>query len=118
MKPKLLIVDDEEINLYLLNARFSSAFEVFQAIGGREALEVLSKEPDMKYMITDFKMPNMNGVELATKADADYEKLVCFLLTGYEIIEDIEIALEAGIIKKVFKKPFDYELIKSDLDQY
>ena len=52
------------------------------------------------------KMPGMNGIEFIKKAKESFPDIVFFILTGYEITEEITLALEEKLIHKYFKKPF------------
>jgi len=60
---KLLYVDDEFINLQLFKFNFQKEYELFLASSGSEALSILEKE-DINVIISDLKMPGMNGIEL------------------------------------------------------
>jgi two-component system, chemotaxis family, sensor kinase CheA len=63
--PKILIVDDEEINRLLLKTYLlKSNFEVVIAFNGEEALQLLKEDKNIDYVLTDIMMPKMNGVEL------------------------------------------------------
>ena len=64
---RVLIVDDDEIALELLGAAIASAgYEVSTASDGCEALEIL-RTGVFRVVITDWEMPNMNGIELCRK---------------------------------------------------
>jgi len=106
-KIKILYVDDEEPNLYLFKYNFSKYFEVFTANRGSEALEVLNEQHDIKVVISDMKMPLMSGIEFIKKAQETYSSTKYFLLTGFDINEEIKDALNKQLILKCFKKPFN-----------
>jgi len=65
MKEKALVVDDEkdlrEILSYILT---ESGFEVFQAEDGLKGIEVFDQNPDISIVISDIRMPKLDGVEL------------------------------------------------------
>ena len=64
-KNSLLIVDDEEINLYVLHGMLSQNYTVYMAKGGASALELTDKYmPDL--ILLDIIMPDMNGFEVLT----------------------------------------------------
>jgi CheY-like chemotaxis protein len=79
----VLLVDD---NLDGLMARKSlledQGFVITTATNGEEGLEALSKA-DFDLMVTDFKMPKMNGIELIRCAKASHPKLPIILLSGF-----------------------------------
>jgi CheY-like chemotaxis protein len=62
---KVLVVDDESIIRAMLRKLFErSGFEVLEAESGREALEVVAADPDIAAVVSDFIMPELNGLEL------------------------------------------------------
>lgn len=104
---KVLYVDDEDINLYLFKASFKNNFEVITAQSGPEALNILASRSDIDKVITDMKMPEMNGLEFVFKAvDLGY-KIPFYLLTGFDKTPEIEDALKQKVILHYFRKPFD-----------
>jgi diguanylate cyclase (GGDEF)-like protein len=62
---KAMIVDDSSTaRHYVGDLPAHYQFQVFKAAGGKEALETLAEHPDIRLVVTDFHMPNMNGVEM------------------------------------------------------
>ena len=61
--PRILYVDDEVINLELLQLTFMNEFKVVTALSAREGLDELEKDPDIRVVISDLKMPEMNGLD-------------------------------------------------------
>lgn len=67
-KPKLLLVDDDDlIRATLGNELKNAGYEVLLADGGKEALKIISNEPKLNLAILDIKMKGMSGIELAQK---------------------------------------------------
>ena len=106
-KPKILYVDDEIVNLQLFKLVFSNKYEVFTAENGLKGLELLDNNHSVSIVISDMKMPLMNGIEFIQKSKAKYQKISYFILTGYEITNEIQEALNLGLIVKYFRKPFN-----------
>jgi two-component system, response regulator, stage 0 sporulation protein F len=104
--PTLLYVDDEPLNLTLFEINFQKKYTVKTALSGEKGLDILRSEPSIAVVITDMKMPGMNGIEFIRKAKENFPEIVFFILTGYEITEEITKALEEKLIYKYFKKPF------------
>jgi two-component system, response regulator, stage 0 sporulation protein F len=104
--PTLLYVDDEPLNLRLFEVNFGKRFIVRTAMSGEQGLEILRGDPSIPVVITDMKMPGMNGIEFIKKAKEQFPEIVFFILTGYEITDEITRALENKLIYKYFKKPF------------
>ncbi len=93
---KILIVDDEELIVKLLSMSLrSDGYETFSAYSGQQGLEVFKSEsPDI--VITDIKMPGMDGLELLKKIkDFDPEKEV-IIVTGHGDIDSTIAALQYG----------------------
>ena len=72
---KVLIVDDSSNSRnYLQRLLDRHHYQVLQANCGKEAIEVLHKNPDIKLIITDKEMPNMDGLELCNHVRSTYSK--------------------------------------------
>jgi two-component system response regulator (stage 0 sporulation protein F) len=115
-KHKILYVDDEIINLQLFKLVFSNKYEVFTAENGLKGLELLDNIQDISIVISDMKMPFMNGIEFIQKSKVKYQNISYFILTGYEITDEIQEALNLGLIVKYFKKPFNKSEIISEIE--
>ena len=116
-KIKVLYIDDEVINLELFVYNFSEKFEVITDCSGINGLAQLQNHPDIKVVISDMKMPNMNGLEFITKAKEIYEDKRYYILTGYDITEEIKQALETKLILKYFRKPFNIREIENTISE-
>jgi len=119
MKTKdILLVDDDIDYLQLFSTILESeGFDVSTASGGINALETL-KHNKFKMMITDFNMPEINGVELATKVKEQRSDMRIVLASGGDLSEIVEDAANAGI-SELFSKPIKLqkflEVIRSSL---
>ncbi|MCU4166718.1 response regulator [Carboxylicivirga caseinilyticus] len=107
VRRKILYVDDEEINLLLFESNFKSLYNVIIAHDGFEGLKVLEDNPDTLVIISDMKMPGMNGIEFIKKAKTKYPDKKYYILTGFEITDEIKKAMESGLILEYFSKPFE-----------
>lgn len=115
---KILYVDDEESNLFLFKVNFDSKYPVFTASSGPQGLRELETHHDeIIVVISDMRMPSMNGVEFIRKAREKYENIVYFILTGYDYNEEIDAALKSNIIQKFFTKPFDMQEIEKAIHE-
>ncbi len=106
---KILYVDDEEINLELFAINFKDSYEVLTAYDGYGGLEVLNSNIDISIVISDMKMPGMNGIEFIKRARQKYPYKKYYILTGFEITNEIKEALSNGLILEYFCKPFEIE---------
>jgi CheY-like chemotaxis protein len=104
---KVLYVDDEAINVMLFKANFKKTFMVITGMSGFEGLELLAQHPDVRVVISDMKMPGMNGIEFIKKAKSKYPHLIFYILTGFDITPEIEDALASGLIAEYYSKPFN-----------
>lgn len=105
-KLSILYVDDEPVNLMLFDRMFEKTYTVLTAESGLKGIELLGENNEVKVVISDMKMPTMNGIEFITKAKSMYPNIQFYLLTGYEITKEIQESLSSGLILKYFQKPF------------
>ena len=69
---KILYVDDEFINLEIFEINFSEKYEVFTALDAKSGLEVLAKESGIVVVISDMRMPEMNGIDFIKIAKSQF----------------------------------------------
>ena len=106
-KPKILYVDDEVINLQLFEINFCGKYEVLTADRGMKALEILANNLDVVVVVSDMKMPHMDGLEFIKRAKERHPNIKFYILTGFEITKEIQEAINSKIILKYFMKPFN-----------
>ena len=111
----ILYVDDEPINLQIFEINFKKKFNVLVSPSGYLGLEKLKQYPFVKVVISDMKMPEMSGIEFIKKARKEYPSLLYFILTGFDITEEISLALQQNIIHKYFRKPFNLKEIEKTI---
>lgn len=108
-KKTILYVDDELTNLMLFAEIFNKEYNVITGLSGFEGLDKLKQHPGIRVVFSDMKMPGMNGVEFISQARKEHEDKTYFLITGYDISEEIAQALDNKIIARYFGKPFNLE---------
>ncbi len=116
----LLIVDDEQSYRQLLTLVFDGEnHSIRTAMNGREAMELLHVEP-ADVIITDVKMPDMNGIELLRAARELLPDIGIVLMTAFATVETAREAFKLGADDFV-QKPFDVEelkiIVKKSLDR-
>jgi diguanylate cyclase (GGDEF)-like protein len=97
--PRLLIVDDQAINLHVLYQIFSNDYEVFIASSGAEALAFCQKQqPDL--ILLDVMMPHMDGYEVCRllKTDSLTRNIPIIFVTANSSAEEEEEGLSAGAV--------------------
>ncbi len=114
---KILYVDDEPINTKLFEISFKDKFPVISAENGLHGLDVLNANSDTKIVLSDMKMPVMNGIEFIEKAKEKYPDKKFFILTGFEITDEIQKAIETGLIVKYFRKPLNMKDIETSINE-
>ena len=113
----ILYVDDEIINLRVFEISLKKKYRIITASPGLDALQVLQADDNIDIVVSDMKMPGMNGIEFISEAKKRHGHLKFFILTGFEINEDILQALKSGLILKYFRKPIDIKDLTHTLDE-
>ena len=107
-KHTILIVDDEDNNLQLLKRSLRRNYNVLVAINGREALEMVDIVGDeISMIISDQRMPEMQGVDFLQEVSKKYPDIIKILLTGYTDTEVIIEAINKCNLYQYILKPFD-----------
>ena len=116
-KLKLLVVDDEPDNLDLLYRTFRRQYHVFKASSGAEALALLEEEGEMAIIISDQRMPKMNGTEFLSHTVERFPDTIRMVLTGYTDVEDLVSAINSGKVFKYITKPWNPKKLKEIVAQ-
>jgi len=112
---KVLCVDDEPNILSALRRMLSlEGFEVFTADSGAQALELLARE-SVNVIISDMKMPGMNGTELLEKIRQQWPQTMRLLLTGASDVSGAIDAINQGAIYRYISKPWNDEELLSTI---
>jgi len=111
MTYKLLIVDDEQANIRLLERLFRQDYFCLTASSGEEAIELLDQH-EVAVIITDQRMPGMNGVELLKRSADRRPHMVRILLTGYTDLEALIEAVNCGLVYMYINKPWNNDDLK------
>ncbi|MHA6482533.1 response regulator [Paenibacillus sp. strain BS8-2] len=107
--PKILVVDDETIFRRGLRAMIASWDPEWEVVGdakdGHEALELLQKlKPDV--LLTDIRMPKMDGLQLQTIAREQFPELLCVVISGFEDFSYVRQSMRSGA-KDYIMKPVE-----------
>ncbi|MFH1652831.1 MAG: response regulator [Pseudomonadota bacterium] len=115
-KKKVLIVDDETEIRKMLNSFFKKIdYEAISVESGQLGLNILSKE-NFDVLVSDIKMPFMDGVEFAKKAKALRPNMAIILLTGNASVDTAQEAIRIGI-NDYLTKPIDLNGLKSAVEK-
>lgn len=107
MKHRVLFVDDEPNVLESIRRNLRKYFEIETADGGDAALELLKTGDDFAVVVSDMRMPGMNGVELLSRVKVDWPDTVRIMLTGNADQATAVEAVNHGDIFRFLNKPCD-----------
>ena len=110
----ILLVDDEPAILDGLRRQLRKMFTVHTAAGGAEALELLESEP-VAVVISDMRMPQMNGATFLSKVRTLYPDVVRILLTGQADTQAAITAVNEGQIYRFLTKPCPPEVLLEEI---
>jgi CheY-like chemotaxis protein len=97
--PAILVVDDDdEVRSIVAEFLEDFGYGVVQADGGASALRMLDVTPSLRLIITDIRMPDMSGFELADLATERQHALKVILISGYFVAQQVT--------RRFLRKPF------------
>jgi two-component system, chemotaxis family, sensor kinase CheA len=118
--PKVLVVEDSftvrELQRSILEA---AGYPVVTARDGREALEVLGRDSRIALVMTDFEMPELDGLELtrAIRANAALSSLPVIIITSRGSEDDQRRGIEAGADAYMVKRSFDQQALLATVER-
>ena len=114
---KILLVDDfATMRKVIKNLLKQSGYNnIVEAEDGVDALKVLKSEK-VDFVISDWNMPNMTGIELlkAVRADSDFSGLPFLMVTAEGLKENVVVAVKAGVSNYIVK-PFTAEVLNEKI---
>ncbi|QDL56901.1 diguanylate cyclase [Rhodoferax aquaticus] len=113
IKPKILIVDDQPINVQALHQVFADGYQIFMATRGEQALSVCaSKQPDL--VLLDVEMPGMDGFEVCERLRADplTRDIPVIFVTAHRDEASETRGLELGAVDFI-SKPFNPNIVRA-----
>ncbi len=120
-KLKVLITEDEEINLFYLNTIINklakSEVEVLIANNGKEAVEICNSNPDIDIIFMDIKMPVMDGYEASKLIKQKHPDIPIIVQTAYSTEEDRIRAFNCGC-DDFISKPIKIQVLDSVLNKF
>ena len=110
-KPKILIVDDEKPTRDALARILGAKYDCLTAPDADLALAALETNPDLLLVLTDYKMPGKNGIELIREVKSRDPGIACLILTAFSEVQLAVSAMKQGA-DDYFTKPV------TDLDEF
>ena len=116
----ILVVDDELLIRDLLYDFFrDQGWDISIAENGEKALEIL-RSKDVDLLLTDLKMPNMDGLALATEVKRSHPDIPVVIMTGFPSVDSAVTALRQKVADYIIK-PFNinqlYKTVKEKIDE-
>lgn len=105
MNDKILFVDDEENILHSLKRELRKRYDISTATSGAAALEIMKRQGPFAVIVSDMRMPEMNGIQLLTLVKDLYPDTVRLMLTGNADQETAIEAVNKGAIFRFLNKP-------------
>jgi len=108
----LLAEDEEALRGFILRALAEEGHEVVAVADGVSALDVLARDRGrFQLLLTDVRMPIMDGIALALAAASDHPELIILLMTGFSDQRERAHGVDA-LVHDVITKPFSIAEIK------
>ncbi len=114
-KENILIVDDDLNILELLQRHLKSwSYHTYKAVSVKEAVQIL-RDTKIDLLITDLKMPEIDGFELIKFVSEHYPQLPKLVVTGYPSVQDSLTAIKSGVVDYL-TKPFTKDELREAIN--
>lgn len=107
----LVVDDDAEVREIVAEFLTDSGYHVLQAEGGTDALRVLDEAGAVDLVITDIRMPDISGIDLAERIIRDHQGLKVILISGYFVARETSLRL----LRKPFRMKELAEAVQAEL---
>jgi len=115
MVEKILLVDDEPAVLQAYWRTLAKKFELDTAVGGREGLAVMARNGPYAVVVSDMRMPSMDGVQFLSRVSEVAPDTVRVMLTGHADLESAIQAVNEGRIFRFLTKPCETDVLQKTL---
>ena len=120
MVNKVLIVDDDNRNIFALSAVLKAkGYKCLSAIGGEEGIELLKQDKEIAVVLMDMMMPGMDGYQAIAEISSIHElkNIPVIAVTAQAMVGDRERCINAGAVAYV-SKPIDVDELTGLLKRY
>ncbi|NJI75906.1 hybrid sensor histidine kinase/response regulator [Sphingobacterium kitahiroshimense] len=114
---EILYIDDELNNLFGFKANFRYSYVIHTASSTVEAQEILIKNPKIRIIFCDQRMPNELGIDFFDRIKRDFPRPIRILLTAYADMETVIDAVNKGNIFRFVRKPWIEEEMISCIEE-
>lgn len=112
----ILFVDDEPTSRKLFARSFGDEFSIVTAASASDALELLAqREHEFAVLLTDYRMPERDGMKLLKAVRRDHRHLIRLLATAYAEKDVAIAAVNQGQVLRILEKPLDEQLTREAL---
>lgn len=122
MQEKILFVDDDANILAAYKRNLRRQFDIYTANSGEEGLVLIEKKGPFPVVLSDLRMPGMDGFDFLSKVKEKHPDSVCIMLTGHAELQSSLRAVNEGYIFRFLTKPCKVNIlskaISSGLEQY
>lgn len=116
-KPKILCVDDERGVLDSLSRLLKKDFIVMTATTAEQGLEIAKDQTDIAVVVSDYRMPGMNGVEFLKHMKQLCPTAARTILSGQIDINELSYAINSAEIHRFFLKPWENDYLKLQIHE-
>jgi response regulator RpfG family c-di-GMP phosphodiesterase len=115
MTRKVLLVDDEENVLHALARNFRRDFEMETALGPQAALSMISERGPYAVVVSDFRMPDMDGLELLSQVRKQWPDTVRMILSGNADFQSVMASVNDGCVFQFMTKPCPVDNLRNSI---
>jgi CheY-like chemotaxis protein len=115
-RPRILFVDDEPAVLEAMAVNLHRGFEVVTATSGEAGLEYLQAQADFAVVVSDMRMPKMDGATFLSRARDIAPEVVRILLTGHADLDAAIKAVNQGQLFRFLTKPCPRDTLRTAID--
>ena len=101
-KPKILLVDDEEEIQSIISLLLEKNYEIQTADNGRDAFEIINRDPPPDLIVTDIVMPQASGLDLIASIKEKKIPIIAMSGRGTEYLETAKIMGAVAVVGKPF----------------
>jgi len=118
MKIKILIIEDNEQNMYMLSYLLEVQYEIFKAFNGVDGI-ALAMEERPEIILLDIQLPGMDGYEIAAelRKHPDLKEIPIIAVTSYAMVGDKERIMKAGATGYI-EKPIDPDTFINQMNSF
>ena len=116
MQNSILIVEDEKMVREGLARALSRTYKTYQASNGKEAIQIISGNSDIKVIVSDLKMPEVDGFELLEKIRAVNKDINIIFVTAFFSVESAVDAMKKGAFDYM-TKPVDLKKLDTTIQK-